>query len=168
MRTDYGNSGIRNREKTHCIHGHEFTPENTGWQMKRDRKEARRSRYCKKCQKVLMRRKREKPGFNLYEATKMRKWRAENKTELNARLREQRREKKEWLDSQKVKCARCPETHVACMDFHHRDPSEKDGTLSQKVATWTLERIKTEVAKCDVLCANCHRKLHYDEKHATE
>lgn len=28
----------------------------------------------------------------------------------------------------------------------------------------SMERIMSEIAKCDIVCANCHRKLHYDGK----
>ena len=40
--------------------------------------------------------------------------------------------------------------------------------LSLAAAKWSLDRIKSEAAKCDILCANCHRKLHYDEKHGNK
>jgi predicted HNH restriction endonuclease len=30
-----------------------------------------------------------------------------------------------------------------------------------KKAQWPLERVREELAKCELLCANCHRKLHY-------
>ena len=71
-----------------------------------------------------------------------------------------------WVrDLKSQGCIRCPENDPACIDFHHRDPSEKDFTISQALAYgWSIERIKSEVAKCDRLCANCHRKLHRDEK----
>lgn len=29
---------------------------------------------------------------------------------------------------------------------------------------WGLERLKVEMEKCEVLCSNCHRKLHYEER----
>lgn len=60
-------------------------------------------------------------------------------------------------------CVRCGESHPACLDFHHRDPTQKDIVLSRIASTgWGHVRIQKEVAKCDILCANCHRKLHYE------
>lgn len=61
-----------------------------------------------------------------------------------------------------LKCSRCPETHPACLDFHHRDPKEKVVEVSVAVVRggWSVEHIQREIAKCDVLCSNCHRKLH--------
>lgn len=29
---------------------------------------------------------------------------------------------------------------------------------------WSKKRILAEVTKCDVLCANCHAKHHWDER----
>jgi hypothetical protein len=47
------------------------------------------------------------------------------------------------------------------LEFHHRNPAEKDEDIARAVqAGWALERLQAEVAKCVVLCANCHRKLH--------
>ncbi len=64
-----------------------------------------------------------------------------------------------------LRCSRCPEKHPACLDFHHRDPKKKDMALYQviNVGGWSWEHIMKEVAKCEVLCANCHRKEHYKE-----
>lgn len=63
------------------------------------------------------------------------------------------------------KCGRCGESHPSCLDFHHRDPSMKVVNVSQSVnRCWSIEKILKEVAKCDILCANCHRKLHYKER----
>lgn len=45
------------------------------------------------------------------------------------------------------------------LELHHLDPSQKDFAIS---SAWTLsvERMKKEIAKCVVLCANCHREVH--------
>ena len=45
------------------------------------------------------------------------------------------------------------------MDFHHRDPNEKDFCIgSSTVLNWN--RVKTELDKCDLLCRNCHGEVH--------
>lgn len=45
-----------------------------------------------------------------------------------------------------------------CMDFDHRDASTKKAAVARIVANWPIEEIVlNEVAKCDLVCANCHR-----------
>ena len=47
------------------------------------------------------------------------------------------------------------------MDYDHRDPSTKKGDIGRLVASRTLSVVLAEIAKCDLLCANCHRiKTH--------
>jgi hypothetical protein len=59
-------------------------------------------------------------------------------------------------------CIKCGESELCCLDFHHRDPSKKDFVIGQSYNRGVgVERIKQEIAKCDILCANCHRKLHH-------
>lgn len=51
------------------------------------------------------------------------------------------------------------------MDFDHRDPSKKEanvGSLRRDGAS--LEALKTEIAKCDIVCANCHRVRTHKKK----
>ena len=48
--------------------------------------------------------------------------------------------------------------------FHHRDPSEKRFALSRTGMTHTPAEIAAEVAKCDLLCANCHAEVHEAER----
>jgi hypothetical protein len=60
------------------------------------------------------------------------------------------------------KCCRCLETDSRCLDFHHV------GKKSVAIASlpnkgWSWDRIKKEIAKCVLLCANCHRKEHIEE-----
>lgn len=45
------------------------------------------------------------------------------------------------------------------LEFHHKDPSQKDFGISSKSA-WGFERIKCELDKCALLCPNCHREVH--------
>jgi protein-arginine kinase activator protein McsA len=68
-----------------------------------------------------------------------------------------------------MKCSRCPETHVAALQFHHTDPSKKEFSISMAVqSNWSKDRIMNEIAKCEVLCANCHLKHHWSERHASD
>jgi ribosomal protein L44E len=52
-------------------------------------------------------------------------------------------------------------TCVGALDFHHRDPATKDFSVGH--FDGSLERLLAEVAKCDLLCANCHRTRHARE-----
>lgn len=46
------------------------------------------------------------------------------------------------------------------LDFHHRDPGRKEFGISQKGLTRSWKRVKAELKKCILLCANCHREVH--------
>lgn len=72
-------------------------------------------------------------------------------------------EKRKWLKEYKTTlfCIQCGETHPACLEFHHRNPNEKKFEISE-CGGRSKERVLLEIAKCNVLCANCHRKLHWD------
>lgn len=50
---------------------------------------------------------------------------------------------------------------ISCFDFHHLDPSTKSFSISDKPHTRSWERTKKELDKCDLLCANCHRKEEF-------
>lgn len=43
-------------------------------------------------------------------------------------------------------------------DFHHIDPTQKDFTIAK--TSKSLKKLKSELDKCIVLCANCHRREH--------
>lgn len=56
-------------------------------------------------------------------------------------------------------CQICEEKEPCALDLHHLDPSGKDANPSSLV-TYSTNTMKTEIRKCIVLCANCHRKVH--------
>jgi len=64
-------------------------------------------------------------------------------------------------------CEICGENHPATLDFHHKNPNEKEIIVSRAAGRgWGKQKIQNEIDKCIVLCSNCHRKLHY--QHQTE
>lgn len=58
-------------------------------------------------------------------------------------------------------CVECKESDIRVLEFHHRDPRKKKFNIS---VNHTVSQIKKEIAKCDVLCSNCHKKVHYVPK----
>ena len=71
-----------------------------------------------------------------------------------------------WLSDlkSKLKCSKCSESHISCLDFHHLNPDIKEINISMAANQRSIEHIKEEMDKCIVLCSNCHRKLHWNEK----
>jgi hypothetical protein len=70
----------------------------------------------------------------------------------------------EFLRSATLRCTKCGQDHLATLDFHHRDPNTKDYSLAVMMGgSYKLETFIREFDKCDILCANCHRKHHWDE-----
>ena len=73
-----------------------------------------------------------------------------------------RREMKNFLlEYQLSHPCSCGESDVACLEFHHIN-NDKEIHISEIPARgWGMKRTLVELAKCIVMCANCHRKLHY-------
>ncbi len=67
----------------------------------------------------------------------------------------------------KATCVNCGENHPAALQFHHRDPSQKEFNISEFVTHQLggMEKLKKEIEKCDIICANCHLKYHYSRDH---
>ena len=62
----------------------------------------------------------------------------------------------------KTRCVKCGETRKYLLEFHHRDPDEKEFTA----AHWrrhSKQDIEKELEKCDTLCKNCHAEFHHLE-----
>lgn len=84
------------------------------------------------------------------------------KKQYDARNKLQRDVTRKMLNKIKsAGCTRCSEKDVRCIDFHHI--KGKDKKLSSMWG-WNQERVLHEVAKCILLCANCHRKEHISKE----
>ena len=91
-------------------------------------------------------------------------WEERNPEKRRQIVTNQRRRKKAIVDEVRAKssCKECGESHPACLDFHHRDPSQKEHVVALMGSRGlSPDKIFEELAKCDVLCANCHRKHHW-------
>jgi len=77
------------------------------------------------------------------------------------RTRNRRRQAKfkEIIQREKaVPCTDCGRQFASiAMDFHHRDPTTKKFNIAHTASAPSLEALLMEIAKCDVLCAVCHR-----------
>ena len=72
-----------------------------------------------------------------------------------------RRNKRLYLEYMGGKCqlcgySKCPEA----LEFHHTDPTQKDPTF-RSIRYWGLEKAKKELDQCMLVCANCHREIHW-------
>lgn len=55
-------------------------------------------------------------------------------------------------------CADCGyREHVEALDFDHMPGHEKEHKIATLAAGARREKIDAEIAKCEVVCANCHR-----------
>ena len=106
-------------------------------------------RYCKPCHK-----KRNKKHY------------VADSVPYKERAKHRRKKVSEWWSEYKsnLKCEVCEESRPWCLDFHHLDPSAKEGTLSQIVNSKSKASLELELAKCIVVCRNCHADIHHKER----
>jgi hypothetical protein len=94
-------------------------------------------------------------------------WYAKNREKRHAQIKARRQAVVDHIYQYKLKnpCKLCGFSHPAALDFHHRDPSTKVIEINDAIRSgWSIDRVNTEIEKCDLICANCHRILHYDER----
>jgi hypothetical protein len=66
----------------------------------------------------------------------------------------------EYLSTKK--CADCGENDPIVLDFDHRDPSKKFKPISLMLSGhYSWESVLKEIKKCEIRCANCHRRKTY-------
>lgn len=81
--------------------------------------------------------------------------------------RDLRAKRREFMhDLKSVPCMDCGgKFDPICMDFDHRPGTVKKFCIGTRLQL-SMERILTEIAKCDIVCANCHRiRTHRKRDH---
>ena len=75
--------------------------------------------------------------------------------------------KNELLKYKGCTCIKCGHDDKDVLQLHHRDPSQKEFTFSDinlNDTNFSMDKMREEADKCDVLCANCHCEVHYDSE----
>ena len=54
----------------------------------------------------------------------------------------------------------CGESRYQCLQFHHKDPKQKEYELFNLMKLCWGKKIERELAKCMMLCSNCHQISH--------
>lgn len=72
----------------------------------------------------------------------------------------------QWIINYKTKrgCGKCGIKDHRVLDLHHPDEKKKEFTVAYFRRQLGFDRIKREVKKCVVICANCHRVLHWEKR----
>ena len=54
-------------------------------------------------------------------------------------------------------CVDCTEADITVLEFDHRGDKFKEVSLLAR-GRYSLQKVQIEIAKCDIRCANCHRR----------
>ena len=109
----------------------------------------------------LLRRRQSRPTNSAYNLAYHRIHRSEI---LQRKVANRLRRNEELARLKSRPCMDCGGTFPPeCMDFDHRDPKTKRHSLAQ-MAEYSMESIMSEISKCDLVCANCHRTRTFGKK----
>jgi len=107
-------------------------------------------KLCKKCNLKLN--YSNKSGF-----CKKCKSPAKTRSEIISEFR--RKRKKLLVEYKGGKCEICGYNKcIGALEFHHKNPIEKNFGIAKKGTTKSWKKDKKEVDKCILICANCHRE----------
>jgi len=90
---------------------------------------------------------------------------AANSAAQKVRTKASRKEGKEKWNAYKatLMCTQCGISHPAVLDFHH-PPDTKEYSVHKLAQNGRFKKAYKEAAKCIVLCSNCHRIHHHNER----
>lgn len=76
----------------------------------------------------------------------------------NRKAQAERKQNLLWEILTTSECNNCGNADPEVLEFDHRDGADKKFNVSEMMYSHSWESILKEIAKCDILCANCHRK----------
>ena len=86
---------------------------------------------------------------------------SDRREELTRAVAKRRRKIKEMAIAYKGgKCQVCGyKRYQGALNLHHRNPATKEFSIGDKGYTRACEKVKKELDKCVLVCANCHREV---------
>ncbi len=102
-----------------------------------------------------------------YQRNYQRGWYERHKTKRLAMIYGRKATMYEYIQDIKKQlcCADCGERHPATLHFHHLNSEDKMFNIADAVRKgFSLDKIKKEIKKCIVLCANCHAIRHFNKR----
>ena len=100
-----------------------------------------------------------------YQRNYQRSWHQRHRAKRLARMYERKRAIHDYIQNMKnqLHCVDCGQRHPATLHFHHLNSEDKVFSISYAANRgFSLDRIRKEIGKCIVLCANCHAIRHYN------
>lgn len=96
----------------------------------------------------------------------MSSWYQRNKATIIARASKRKTEMRLWFREYKktLSCIQCGQNHPATLDFHHVVRRPDNRKLRDLIQNGTKNSILEELKRCVVLCSNCHRIHHWNER----
>jgi hypothetical protein len=94
-------------------------------------------------------------------------WYQRNKDTIGKRKSQQKSAAKQWVYEYKLKNSICSDCRISypphVLDFDHLKDKSFGISRALHVGT-TIDKIKEEIKKCEIVCANCHRERTYERQ----
>lgn len=104
-----------------------------------------------------------KTSFKTYDKMSIEERKKYNKEIYDYQKTKRWKLKKDLVTEKGGKCEKCGyNKNLAALVFHHIDPSKKLFELdARSLISKSIESIKKEAEKCQLLCSNCHQEIHH-------
>jgi hypothetical protein len=115
----------------------------------KDKRRGKRQVYCRECMRELIR-----MHYQAHHAYYISKARKRTKRIIS--------EQREWIQNylELHPCIDCGEADPCCLDFDHVR-GKKHMPISRMINLgYSWGKMEAEINKCEIRCANCHRKRH--------
>jgi 5-methylcytosine-specific restriction endonuclease McrA len=90
-----------------------------------------------------------------------RSYRSRRRYLIEAVRRRRKKVRQMAIDLAGGECQLCGYRSCAeALEFHHIDDDGKDFAISDRGHSRSWARVRAEISKCALLCANCHREVH--------